>query len=35
MFSRFREVPVGDAETAALDDVFDEIDAPLRRTVAG
>ena len=35
MFSRFREVPVDDAETAALDDVFDEIDAPLRRTVAG
>lgn len=32
VFSRFREVPVGDAETAVVAGVFEEIDVPLRRT---
>lgn len=32
VFNRFREVPVDGAQTAALDEVFRQIDAPLRRT---
>jgi hypothetical protein len=32
MLGRYREVPVDDAQTSALEDVFEQIDAPLRRT---
>jgi hypothetical protein len=32
LFSRFREVPVHSEETSALDEVFTQIGAPLRRT---
>jgi hypothetical protein len=32
LFSRFREVPVKAAETAALSELFEQISAPLRQT---